>query len=481
MTIALGLALTSAACLFGSARAERLETIRVPESVPDIQNPYDAFVPLTSPSAVNSSWAVPDHRPIGVHLDNYNLTLEQIDAAQSTGCRLVRLAIPMEHFIEGDDEDWAVLDQVVSRLNRAQIQVLPVLQANTPVAEFYVDFCRKVATRYAGTFTYYQLLDDINYKVNIHSRQYADLISQVRTAIVLADADAKIVSGGIRGVDLTYLEMLEDHYALKNIDVIAFNLFPSPGGIESYSRGNMAEHSLPYMEQAIEWAAARGKPVWVTSFGVSTAYSWVGVDQAAQAAMYARGVLYLGWLGIERVILSSIQDSDPAYKVPFRCCGLLDVQGAPKASFFALRGLNEALRGCYHIEPPFIYQGFTFQQPDAADLFIEGWTSEPGEDDVGEFQVYGLNVYGFWFYEPAAQQYKFVYWLADDTKFDVLITLNVGHIGLDPLSNFGLLDQGTSAVPYAHAKNMVYMPYLSVSTIPAVLSFNINGNGRGAT
>ena len=424
---------------------------------------------------------MPDHRPIGVHLNNYDLTLEQIDAAQSTGCGLVRLAIPMEHFLEGADEDWALLDQVVSRLSRAGMQVLPVLQANTPVPEFYVGFCSKVATRYAGTFSYYQLLDDINYKLNIQSRQYADLLSQTRTAIVLADADARIVCGGIRGVDLTYLEMLEEHYALKNIDVIAINLFPPPGGVEGYSRGNMAEHCLPYMEQVMDWAAARGKPVWVTSLGVSTAYSWVGVDQPTQAAMYSRAVLYLGWLGVERVILSSIQDSDPEYKVPFRCCGLLDVQGSPKASFFALRGLTESLRGCYHIQPPFLYQGFTFQSPDAADLYIEGWDTEAGGDEVAEFQVYGLNVYGFWFYEPAQQQYRFVYWLADDTKFDVLITLNVGHIGLDPLGSFGLLDQGVSPVQFAHAQNMVYMPYLSVSTIPAVLSFNINGNGRGAT
>jgi len=75
-----------------TAFADRIGTIKVPEVFPDLINPPQ-FPPLLDPLPLNGSWAEPNHHPLGVHLDNYSLTREQIDAAQSTGCKLVRLAI----------------------------------------------------------------------------------------------------------------------------------------------------------------------------------------------------------------------------------------------------------------------------------------------------------------------------------------------------------------------------------------------------
>jgi len=459
------------------SRAENIGTIRLPENFPGLPTP-DKFRSLIDPPALNNSWAEPGHRPLGVHLDNYDLTREQIDAAQSTGCGLVRLAIPMEQFISEAQPDWAVLDQVLSRLKRANFEILPVLTAKAAVPEFYIEFCRNIAARYGETFQYYQLLDNINYAVGVQSKDYADLVSRARMAIILADPDAVIVSGGIRGADMGYLEMLAKQRALSSLDVLAFNLMPPKGGIESIADVR-PEHCLPNMQDAIAWAREHGKRVWVTSFGVSTAYNWVGVDQPEQASMYARGALYLGYIGVERIIFSAIQDSDPDQQQPARCCGLLDVYGAPKASYFALRTLNRAIAGAYHVAPPFLYQGWTYEQPEAKDLLIaDELKNAPGIDALSAFQVHNLQVFAFWFYAPEPQEYRMVYWLSGPRARPTLITLNLGSIGITPLDRFILLDNAPSPVAYEFAQNFLYLPYQPLDEIPGVIRFEVNEHGR---
>lgn len=460
--------------------AERQGSIDVPESIPEMPR-IDLQPNLISPVPLNGAWAMPDHRPLGVHLDNYDLTVAQIDAARDTGCGLARLAIPMEHFLEDTEPDWAVLDQVVSKLTRAGFEVLPVLTAKAAVPEFYVPFCEAVATRYGQTFEYYQLLDNINYKIGLGTQDYTDLVAKSRAAIVLADRDAVIVSGGVRGADLTYLDMLDSQGAMRSLDVIALNLYPPKNAIETTAAtgSGLDAHSLPYVASVVDWATSKGKKVWVTSLGVSTCYSWVGVDQGQQAAAYTRSALYLGWLGVERIIFAEIQDSDPSFTRPSECCGLLDVTGTPKASYYALRALNSVISGAYHIEPDFIYQGSTFQRPDAADLLLAAELLDvPGADAMSEFQVHWLSVFAFWFYAPETEQYMMIYWLGDDPAYPTLISLQLSHIGLTPSERFMLLDNASSPIDYSYAKNMLYIPYIPASTIPGVVRFEVNNHGR---
>src|SRR5439155_9134592 len=104
---------------------------------------------------------------------------------------------------------WATLDQVVSRLKRSGFEILAVLDALVPQREFYRDFCRRVALRYRSSIRYYQLLDNINFKIGLNTRDYASLLAVCQPSILAGDPEAQIVSGGIRGCDLTYLDMLE--------------------------------------------------------------------------------------------------------------------------------------------------------------------------------------------------------------------------------------------------------------------------------
>jgi hypothetical protein len=458
-------------------RAELIDSLKISDQFPDIQG-YDLNSNLLDPPPVNDAWATPGYHPLGVFLDNYSLTREQVEAAKQTGCGLVRLAVPMEHFLEQDEQDWAVLDQVISRLSRAGLEVLPVLTANSPIEEFYVPFCQQFATRYGSSIKYYQLLDNINYTINLSSKAYADLVLPARTAIKQVDPDAVIVCGGIRGVDLTYLQLLEAQGALHSIDVFAFNLFPTEQGLEGYSYLRR-EHSLPYMEQAVAWLRARGKEAWVTSYGVSTCYNQNGVDQVTQAAMYARGSLYLGWIGVGHIIFAAIQDTDPDYAVPTQCCGLLDVTGRPKASYFTLQALNHAVNGAYHIQPSFDALCWLYQRPEAADIVeAAGQADVPGTDGLVQFKVRGIPIYTFWFYAPQEQEYRLVYWMDSEGTYPTLMTLNVVHLGLTPVQRYILLNQAPQPVDFEFSGNSAYIPYIPAGRVPGVIHFKVNEHGR---
>jgi hypothetical protein len=491
-----------------AARAESLGRIMLPDGIPDMRGPVAPVAELADPPPLPGVWGGPGHRPLGVNLDNYQLTIEQINAAKGTGCGLVRLSIPMEAFLEDNDSDWATLDQVVSRLKRSGFEVLPVLDAASVVPDFYLTFCTKVAQRYKGSFNYYQILDNVNYKHGIDSRAYSDISARARLAIRLADPEALLVSGGIRGVDLTYLDMLELQNGIRNFDVLAFNMFPGKNAIEGISVVRQ-EHSLPYMEDAVAWAAERGKKVWVTSFGVSCDLGWVGVDQPTQGAEYARGALFLGWLGVEHVFISAVQDSDESYQAPARCCGLLDVWGEPKPAYYALQQLNNTLAGAYQVEPIFFYRATTHQQPNAADYQVyashafeagDALSSTPLVDNLlgagdqvleigalldggpmGQLRVRGLPMYAFWFYAPEQQEYRLVSWMSEAQPYPVLMTLYCGHQRLAPFGEYvtptdtySLLDEYSLAAKPRYASNMLFLPLLPVDTMPSVVRFKLN-------
>jgi hypothetical protein len=487
------LALALALCA-RPAGAEPVDSLRLGPGTPSMpdKRAYD----VTKPPAVNSSWAQPDSHPLGVYLPNYNLTREQIDAVEQTGCGVVRLAIPFEPFnaaLDADgqplaDDNWLALDQVVSRLSRAGLEILPVLTATVaPDLRQYERFCTAIAERYGPTFKYYQILDNINYTVGLPSQKYADLAAGARLVIVNADPDAVIVSGGIRGCDVTYLDLLDSHGALDSLDVLAFDLYPPIDGIETPALGSMRAHSLPYMQEVMAWARAHKKRVWVTSLGVPTSYDAfnAGVDQVAQASAYARAAILLGHLGVERIIYASIQDTDPDYQNPAQCCGLLDVTGAPKASYYALKALAQLLAGSYQVAPQFHFEASTYARYSQADLFSaaqsaigSGGNEVDANNPLPTFEVRDQPVYAFWLYNPGSREYRLVYWLDSDTTIEHLLSLSVYDSRMTVKDEHQLLDNGPTSVRAMNARNMTAVQYLPLSLVPTVLRFEVEPNGR---
>ena len=148
-------------------------------------------------------------------------------------------------------------------------------------------------------------------------------------------------------------------------------------------------------------------------------------------------------------------------------------------SFYALQTLNRSIEGAFHVHEPFLYQGYTYQQPVATDLLNAELVQDlEGADPLGQFQVYGLPVFGFWFFVPQKSEYLFIYWLAAQTPYPVLLTLHVGHVGLTPEERYQLLDKTPATLEYYKAQNFIILPYQPVNLTPAVIRFKVNEHGR---
>jgi hypothetical protein len=155
------------------------------------------------------------------------------------------------------------------------------------------------------------------------------------------------------------------------------------------------------------------------------------------------------------------------------------VTGRPKASFMALKRLNDTVAGAYNIEAPVRLRGFVYQRPEAEDLMFTPPNADlPYVDPLLEYMVHGVDVLGYWFYAPESEEYRLLYWLAGQELFDMRYTIRISHPGLTPLERYILLDAQPSAVDFYYPAQMLVLPYLPVKPVPGVLRFEVNENGR---
>jgi hypothetical protein len=219
----------------------------------------------------------------------------------------------------------------------------------------------------------------------------------------------------------------------------------------------------------------------VTSLGVPTSYNdafSIGVDQVTQASDYARAALILGYLGVERIIYASIQDTDPSYTNPALCCGLLDVTGAPKASYYALKALAQIVDGSYQVAPRFTCDSSTYARYSESDLFNAAQDQAvPEANPNAAFEVHDLPVYAFWLYNSAHREYRLVYWLAYDPPLQHLISLTVYDTGVSATQEYQLLDNAPSPLHEMRAQNLLSLQFLPLSLMPTVLHFEVRQHG----
>jgi hypothetical protein len=172
-------------------------------------------------------------------------------------------------------------------------------------------FCGKVAERYKGRITAYELWNEPTMGSSpngvLTPQQYADLLNNTTPAIREYDPKAKIV--GFAGVPLDYMEKTLKLGVAPLMDVISEH---------SYSQLELPEINLPKRTkelQAILAANGAKKPIWHTEQGLSgddDGYSAMTMSEADVAALYIRNLVLVRSLGVEKYFWFSAQTS-PTY------------------------------------------------------------------------------------------------------------------------------------------------------------------------
>jgi CDP-paratose 2-epimerase len=221
------------------------------------------------------------------HFEDHLDVERTVEALHDLGVRHLRTGIAWADLHRPRAKEW--FDWQMAQLARGGFEVLlsvwhtpPSLSVdgtcNGPPRRLrdYADAIDQIITNWGDSFSHLELWNEPNnaYKWNFpaHDPAWERFAEMIRDAAHWATRGRgkPTVLGGMIPVDHHWLDLLDSHGALANIDVIAIHAFPGmwwPG-----------ERNWDWHDQWTGWQAkldsisphTRGRPIWVTETGVAT-------------------------------------------------------------------------------------------------------------------------------------------------------------------------------------------------------------------
>ena len=192
-----------------------------------------------------------------------------------------------------------------------------------------------------------------NFHLDPQWEKFAAMVRSSSRAIRAINPDLKIVLGGVSSCDWRWIELMKNHGALEEIDVVAVHGFPLDWN---------HWHVNDWPERIRQTGASAGLPVWVSEVGASS----FGAEEVAAFGLERMSSLLKD--EAERIHWYSLYDLPPEWEATTRhkeaegssyyrhyYMGLLRHDGTPKQSarlFPALAAENPALGLCqwFHFE-----------------------------------------------------------------------------------------------------------------------------------
>lgn len=262
---------------------------------------------------------------------------QPVDAFLETGAAWVR-----EDFAWGliqpteQKYDWTATDRIVGALAERKVNVLGIIsysanwatpakeddkQASAvsfypPDPEKYANFVRTLVSRYKGTVKHWEIWNEpdnaLFWKPKPNAREYAELLKVAYKAVKQADPSAKVLSGGVSGNAVPFLEELVAAGAGGSFDILALHPYAVP-----LNAANARVESGPEVHKMVDVELAKYRaflerhgpvrPIWVTELGWP-ARDW-GLDEAAQADYMAQAYAQMLASGLaERIFWYSFKD-----------------------------------------------------------------------------------------------------------------------------------------------------------------------------
>jgi hypothetical protein len=235
------------------------------------------------------------------------------DAMLATGVTSVRLMIPWAGVEQVRNRfDWSKVDRTVEAAAARSMAVIGVVNASPAWAvaprvpaisgrpaspSQYADFCAKVAARYRGRISAYEVWNEPNgaqfFAPAPDPAGYTDLLKAAYSSIKEADPDATVVGGAlgsvidrvpltvdpVRFVEQMYLDGARDY-----MDAISFH--PYQYTLKFSDGASIANSPMNQMIAIRELMIANGdasKKIWATEYGEPL----TSTDEAGQAAFIA--------------------------------------------------------------------------------------------------------------------------------------------------------------------------------------------------
>jgi hypothetical protein len=324
--IRLLLVLSFALGLFATYKASEFVAVSVPLPVPSWPSTPDPSSPYGIAGVMN--W--PD----------WGTFSRPIDTMLETGSAWVR-----EDFVWGLIEprerqyNWTATDRIVGNLQERKVNVLGIISYSvnwaTPAKEddnspsavsFYVPdhdkyylFVHGLVSRYKDTVHHWEIWNEpdntLFWRPQPNAREYAALLKVAYRAVKDADPTAKVLTGGVSGNAIPFLEELMAGGGGASFDILALHPYAVP-----LDKAQARVESRPEVHKMVDVELTKyraflqrhdlDRPIWVTEMGWP-ARDWQ-LDEQAQADYLAQAYAQMLASGLaERIFWYSWKDSSP--------------------------------------------------------------------------------------------------------------------------------------------------------------------------
>jgi hypothetical protein len=238
----------------------------------------------------------------------------------------------------------------------------------------YIDYVKATVTRYKGSVKVWEVWNEQNSSLfwapapDAHA--YATMLKEASAAIHAIDPTATVISGGLVGFDLEYMEVLRLDGALDAMDGFGLHTFVdvAPESSESNTWVDAAEAYLA------RWSP--GKRIWITEVAWSTCTPQAGVcdsgvSEAVQAQYLSRAYLDAADRGVAAIAWwNLVEFGGSASKLDNY--GLTDRSGRQKPAYQALVRVGAALDNAVVVGTASPTTGTTTRIADLAS--VSGWS-----------------------------------------------------------------------------------------------------------
>gem|GEM_PF-1188615 len=297
-------------------------------------------------------------------------------------------------------------DRVVEMCRARKIRILGILLASPPWAnggrpwnyppsdmQAWYNYVFTVCSRYRGKVSAWEIWNE----QNIHAFwmpdpdpvQYVNLLSVASSAIRAADPSAKVVMGGVAGLDPAFLNQCLAAGAHRYIDALAYH--PYPETLQQNNFKPQEEHCrniVAFVRWLISVYTSRPIEVWITEFGWTTCpASPPGVGEHTQAAYILRSFLNYSKTDINMVFLHSLRDD---LLTEYEYYGILRNDFSKKPSFGYYKNFNVLYGESQLALPGLVQVSCSFPGdleehhvllPDGS-LVVSLWNSEDNQDSA---------------------------------------------------------------------------------------------------
>ncbi len=247
-------------------------------------------------------------------------------------------------------------DRVVQKARSLGIEILAILGGppgwanggyppNYPPTdiEAWKNYVRTVVSRYKGSISAYEIWNEENihgfWMPSPSASDYVSLLRNTTPLIREADPGAKVIMGGLAGLDPSYMDACFREGIADLVDAVAFHPYPETLRFMNYTpQEDHIRFVIGWVRWLISTYTSKNLEIWLTEFGWTTCANFPpGVSEDTQASYILRSLINYAGTTADKIFYYNLWDANQNPGDAESNYGILRNDFSPKKSYHWMR------------------------------------------------------------------------------------------------------------------------------------------------